>query len=104
MWLTAPVAGGCEHDPADAFGVADGHLKRDQGAETETEQVGAVDAEMIDEADGVSGQVLDGQFAVDVHRTSVPLEFRGDHAPTFGEGRQGRPETRLDRLHAPMRG
>lgn len=60
------VVGGGHHRPADPSRVVDEQLIGGEASEAESERVRLLDAELVEEADHVCGEMLEGHRPIDV--------------------------------------
>src|SRR5215210_7791964 len=56
------------------------------------EDIDLFDAEVLHEGGNVVGQLLVGEWAIDISRAAVALHFESDYLPRLGQGRHQRPE------------
>jgi hypothetical protein len=89
-----------QHQLAHQRGLVDGELEGDRRAHAVPKEVGAFDAEVPQEGDGVVGPVLDAQGPVDVGGVPVRLLLDRDDLPGLGQGRRIRAKSTsmVDRL------
>ncbi len=95
-----PVVSRGDHRPADTTLVVDEQLVGGQASEAEFEQVCLLDAEVVEQAHHVGGEILKGDGPVDVGGTAVALKLDGDDPVMLGQGGDDRSEAELDREQA----
>jgi hypothetical protein len=74
----------------------------DETTQAETEQVGLLDPQLVEQRDDVTGLRLDRHRAAGVGGVPVALELNRDHLPARREGFEQRPEIQLDGQQAPV--
>jgi len=92
-------AGGSGNDRADAFGVVDGELERGCRSHAVPEDVGAVNAEVVEQSGDVTGQGGRRDGALDVRSAAVALQLDADDGVAAGEGRDEGGEVQVDGEH-----
>src|SRR5262249_57738855 len=70
--------------------------------ESETEEIGPGEPQMVEQRDDVTGQRLDGHRAAGVGGVPVALEPHRDHLPARRQGVEQRPEIEVDGQQATM--
>ena len=69
---------------------------RDETAETETEEIGLCDPQVVEQRDDIVGERVDRHRTVGVGGVPVALELHRDHLPTRSKGFEQRAEIQVD--------
>ena len=80
--------------------MVDRKFQGDGTAGAVTENVSAVDAETVEQADDVAGVARWGELPIDVRRAAVTLHLHADHLVALGQHRNERGEVQVDGQHA----
>jgi hypothetical protein len=83
------VVGRGHDSPPDALRVRDHQLVASVPADTEADDVGPLDPQVVEQGDHVGSGIRERRGTGDVGGTAVTLELDGDHPTVLGERRQG---------------